>query len=153
MPPPDSDVDSIAVLQEKLVDWGESGLSQRFGWIVGFGYDDGQLVEQRHPTREDLDTVSSDRPVLVIHQSGHLYAANSKLLELAGITAQTEDPPGGAIRRQEGSNEPNGVLEETALAPILKVFPSVGEAGQRQMVAEGIAAYIRFGFTTLMMQR
>jgi len=148
LPPPDADVDSIAMLQQKLTDWGEGELSQRFGWIIGFGYDDGQLAEQRHPTREDLDAVSSDRPVFAIHQSGHLYAANSKLLELAGITAQTEDPPGGVIRRREGSNEPNGVLEETALTPILKVFPSVGEAGQRRMVAEGIAAYTRFGYTT-----
>jgi predicted amidohydrolase YtcJ len=148
LPPPDSDVDSIAILQQKLVDWGETELSQQFGWIVGFGYDDGQLAEQRHPTRDDLDAVSRDRPVFVIHQSGHLYAVNSKLLELADITSETDDPPGGVIRRLEGSNEPNGVLEETALAPILKVLPKVGKAGQRRMVAEGISAYTRFGFTT-----
>jgi predicted amidohydrolase YtcJ len=148
LPPPDSDVDSIAVLQQKLVDWGQGELSQQFGWIVGFGYDDGQLAEQRHPTRDDLDAVSRDRPVFAIHQSGHLYAVNSKLLELADITSETDDPPGGVIRRLEGSNEPNGVLEETALAPILKVLPKVGKAGQRRMVAEGISAYTRFGFTT-----
>jgi predicted amidohydrolase YtcJ len=115
LPPPDSDVDSIAVLQKKLGAWGEGELSQKFGWIVGFGYDDAQLAEQRHPTRDDLDAVSSERPVFIIHQSGQ---------------------------------EPDGVLEETALMPILKVFPSVGDAGQRRMVAEGIAAYTRFGFTT-----
>jgi predicted amidohydrolase YtcJ len=148
LPPPDSDVDSIAVLQKKLGAWGEGELSQKFGWIVGFGYDDAQLAEQRHPTRDDLDAVSSERPVFIIHQSGHLYVANSKLLELAGVTAETEDPPGGVIRRRSGSQEPDGVLEETALMPILKVFPSVGDAGQRRMVAEGIAAYTRFGFTT-----
>jgi predicted amidohydrolase YtcJ len=148
LPPPDSDVDSIAVLQEKLRAWGEGELSQKFGWIVGFGYDDSQLAEQRHPTRDDLDAVSSERPVFIIHQSGHLYVANSKLLELAGVTADTEDPPGGVIRRRSGSQEPDGVLEETALMPILKVFPSVGDAGQHRMVEEGIALYTRFGFTT-----
>jgi predicted amidohydrolase YtcJ len=148
LPPPDSDVDSIAVLQEKLRAWGEGELSQKFGWIVGFGYDDSQLAEQRHPTRDDLDAVSSERPVFIIHQSGHLYVANSKLLELAGVTAETEDPPGGVIRRRSGSQEPDGVLEETALMPILKVFPSVGDAGQHRMVEEGIALYTRFGFTT-----
>jgi predicted amidohydrolase YtcJ len=148
LPPPDSNVDSIAVLQSKLREWGQSELSQEFGWIVGFGYDDSQLEEQRHPTRDDLDEVSSDRPVFVIHQSGHLYAANSKLLELAGITAETEDPPGGVIRRRAGSREPDGVLEETALTPILGVFPPVGEAGSRRMVEEGVALYTRFGFTT-----
>jgi predicted amidohydrolase YtcJ len=148
LPPPDSDVDSIALLQEKLVAWGEGELSKKLGWIVGFGYDDAQLAEQRHPTRDDLDQVTSERPVFLIHQSGHLYVANSKLLELAGITAETQDPPGGVIRRRAGSQEPNGVLEETALTPILAVFPPVSDAGQRRMVAEGIAAYTRFGFTT-----
>ena len=97
LPPPDSDVDSIETLQSKLAAWGETERSQRIGWIVGFGYDDAQLAEQRHPTRDDLDAVSTERPVFVVHQSGHLYVANSKLLELAGITAETEDPPGGVI--------------------------------------------------------
>lgn len=148
LPPPDSDVDSIAVLQGKLREWGDGELSQEFGWIVGFGYDDSQLKEQRHPTRDDLDEVSSDRPVFIIHQSGHLYVANSKLLELAGVTAETEDPPGGVIRRRPGSREPNGVLEETGLMPILEVFPETGDAGSRRMVEEGIALYTEFGFTT-----
>jgi predicted amidohydrolase YtcJ len=148
LPPPDSDVDTIDRLQEKLRDWGEGEISQALGWIIGFGYDDAQLAEQRHPTREDLDAVSTDRPVFIIHQSGHLYSCNSVLLELAGITADTEDPPGGVIRRQAGSREPDGVLEETAVMQILGVFPQVDEAGARRMVREGIAAYTRFGFTT-----
>ena len=148
LPPPDSDVSSIGVLQDKLRAWGEGETSQKLGWIVGFGYDDSQLAERRHPTRDDLDAVSTDRPVFVFHQSGHLYAANSKLLELAGITAETPDPPGGVIRRRAGGREPDGVLEETALGPVLKVLPAVSEAGSRRMVAEGIALYTKFGFTT-----
>ncbi len=80
------------------------------GWIAGFGYDDSQLAEQRHPTRDDLDKVSTDIPVLIIHQSSHLGVANSKALEIAGVTAATKDPNGGVFRRREGSQEPNGVL-------------------------------------------
>lgn len=148
LPPPDSDVDSIGTLQSKLAAWGETERSKRIGWVVGFGYDDAQLAEQRHPTRDDLDAVDSERPVFIVHQSGHLYVANSKLLELAGITAETEDPPGGVIRRRPGSREPNGVLEETALMPVMSVFPEIGEAGQRTMVSEGVKLYTRFGFTT-----
>jgi predicted amidohydrolase YtcJ len=148
LPPPDSDVDTIAALQEKLREWGEGEVSEKLGWIIGFGYDDSQLAEQRHPTRDDLDEVSSDRPIFIVHQSGHLYVANSKLLELAGVTAETEDPPGGVIRRRSGSREPDGVLEETGLLPILGVLPEVGDAGQRRMVEEGIASYTEFGFTT-----
>jgi len=58
-------------------------------WIVGFGYDDAQLKEQRHPTRDDLDKVSRELPVVIVHQSGHLGAMNSKALELVGIKADT----------------------------------------------------------------
>ena len=148
LPPPDGGVDSIASLQESLRAWGEGDLSSQLGWVIGFGYDDAQLAEQRHPTRDDLDAVAADRPVFAIHQSGHLYVANSALLELAGISEATEDPPGGVIRRRSGSREPNGVLEETALTPILGVFPKIDEAGQRAMVKKGLEAYTRFGFTT-----
>ena len=148
LPPPDADVDSMTVLQEKLGQWGEGELSAKLGWIIGFGYDDSQLAEKRHPNRDDLDAVSSEKPVFIIHQSGHLYVANSKLLEMAGITAETDDPDGGVIQRRPGSREPNGVLEETALMPVLKVFPKIDGAGQRRMVREGIDAYTSFGFTT-----
>jgi len=148
LPPPDSDVDTIERLQEKLRAWGESEASQQLGWILGFGYDDSQLAEKRHPTRDDLDAVSTDRPIFIIHQSGHLYSANSKLLEMAGITAETEDPAGGVIRRRAGSREPDGVLEETAAFAILPVFPDFGEEGARHMIRMGIDAYTRFGFTT-----
>ena len=148
LPPPDAEVDSMAMLQEKLGQWGEGELSAKLGWIVGFGYDDSQLAEKRHPNRDDLDAVSTEKPVFIIHQSGHLYVANSKLLEMAGITAETDDPTGGVIQRRPGSREPNGVLEETALMPVLKVFPKIDGAGQRRMVREGIAAYTGFGFTT-----
>jgi predicted amidohydrolase YtcJ len=59
LPPPDSDVAAIATLQDKLRAWGDGELSGRLGWIVGFGYDDSQLAEQRHPTRDDLDQVAT----------------------------------------------------------------------------------------------
>ncbi len=148
LPPPDSDVDTIERLQEKLRAWGESEASRQLGWILGFGYDDSQLAEKRHPTRDDLDAVSTDRPIFIIHQSGHLYSVNSKLLEMAGITADTEDPAGGVIRRRAGTREPDGVLEETAVFAILPVFPDFGEDGARHMIRMGIDAYTRFGFTT-----
>ncbi len=48
------------------------------GWILGNGYDDAQLSEQRHPTATDLDRVSKDQPVMILHQSGHLASVNHK---------------------------------------------------------------------------
>ena len=101
--------------------------------IVGFGYDNAQLKELRHPTRSDLDAVSKDIPILIIHQSGHLGAANSAALALSGIDASTANPPGGVIRRDE-SGEPNGVLEEYAFFNVLmKSLASIGEDGMLQV--------------------
>jgi hypothetical protein len=48
------------------------------GLILGFGYDDVQLKELRHPARDDLDAVSRDLQILVLHQTGHLGTMNSR---------------------------------------------------------------------------
>jgi predicted amidohydrolase YtcJ len=84
------------------------------GWITGFGYDDTLLAEKRHPTRAELDEVSTEHPVSAMHISGHMLVANSMALERVGIDAATPDPEGGVIGRRPGSQEPNGLLEETA---------------------------------------
>ena len=122
---------------------------KKTGWIVGFGYDDSQLAEQRHPTRDDLDAVSSDVPLLVIHQSGHLGAANSAALALAGVTAETADPIGGVFRRREGSTEPNGVLEEYALFALLGVLSSrFDDDTNDALAAAGADLAASYGYTT-----
>ena len=120
LPPPDGEVDSIGDLQKNLRAWSEGTTSEDLGWIVGFGYDDAQLEERRHPNRDDLDAVSqpsflyssSISPGICTPQTASSWSSRTS-------DAATEDPPGGAIRRRSDSREPNGVLEETALALIL----------------------------------
>ena len=121
LPAPDGTVNDIPTLQQVLRDFAKAQPERvgAAGLILGFGYDDAQLAEQRHPTRDELDAVSTEIPVYVVHQSGHLGVANSKALELAGITADTPDPAGGVIRRREGSSEPNGVLVENAATVVI----------------------------------
>lgn len=151
LPPPDGGVVDIASLQATLSAWAEANAAavQKARFIVGFGYDNSLLAELRHPTRDDLDQVSRDVAVLIIHQSGHLAAANSKALELAGITADTPNPPGGVIRRRQGSNEPDGVVEETALAPLLaKMLGAAGREGLEAFARAGTALWARYGYTT-----
>ncbi len=117
------------------------------GWIRGGGYNENKLVERRHPTRTDLDPVSPEHPVYLLHVSGHMGVANSRALALAGITAQTPDPPGGVIDR-DPRGEPTGVLKETAQELIKRVLPpytleetkqALAAAGRR-MAAEGITS-------------
>jgi predicted amidohydrolase YtcJ len=151
LPRPDGGVNDIPELQAALKSWAgqNQALTARFGWIVGFGYDDAQLKEQRHPTRADLDQVSTELPVVIVHQSGHLGAMNSKALEILGLDAGTKNPPGGVIRRQDGSQEPDGVLEENAFFSQLfglmgKLSPDANEA----LFKAGVDLYKRFGYTT-----
>ena len=149
--PPDGEVRDIAGLQQTLRDWiaANKAAVDKIQLVVGFGYDNSQLAELRHPTRDDLDAVSKELPVIIIHQSGHLAAANSKALEIGGITAATPNPDGGVIQRREGGNEPNGVLEETAAFPLLmRLLGRVGPEGALTFVRAGTELWTRFGYTT-----
>ncbi len=112
--PPDGSVTDIASLQAILRKWAAANEAavRQSKLIVGFGYDNATLAEKRHPTRDDLDAVSRDIPIVLVHQSGHIIAVNSRALEVAGISADTPDPQGGVIRRRPDSSEPDGVLED-----------------------------------------
>ena len=149
--PPDGDVTDIASLQRTLRDWiaANRAVVDEVKLIVGFGYDDSQLKERRHPTRDDLDAVSADVPILLVHQSSHLAALNSRALEIAGLTAASKDPAGGVIRRRDGGSEPNGVLEELAFfLAAFKLLPAVGPRGMKAFAREGAKLWARYGYTT-----
>ncbi|GGP33018.1 amidohydrolase [Streptomyces melanogenes] len=149
LPPPDGPVDDIAALRRELEAWTASESGDRWEWIVGFGYDDAQLAGREHPTRDDLDEVSRDRPVLVIHQSSHLGAVNSKALELLGFDAESQDPKGGVIRRRPDSTEPNGVLEEAAFFQAWGLSSKDFDDEERiRLVLLGQRAMAAYGFTT-----
>ena len=92
LPRPDGVVNDIPELQAALKAWSAQNekVTKKYGWIVGFGYDDAQLKEQRHPTRDDLDKVSRERPVVIVHQSGHLASMNSKALEARKLFCVTQ---------------------------------------------------------------
>ena len=149
--PPDGKVKDIASLQQTLRDWmaANEATVRKVNLVIGFGYDPSTLTEQRHPTRQELDAVAKDVPVLIVHQSGHLSALNTKALELAGISASTPDPEGGVIRREAGDKQPDGVLEETAhYAAVFKLLGGVSADGAKAFVRSGAQLWARFGYTT-----
>jgi len=111
-------VNAIGNIQSELREFINKENLKPGEWVIGMGYDDSLLEEKRHPTREDLDAVSTINPIYLIHVSGHLGAANTLGLSLANITSVSQDPPGGKIRREMNSSQPNGVLEETAAYPV-----------------------------------
>jgi predicted amidohydrolase YtcJ len=148
--PPDGEVTDIASLKAALSSWAKANADavDQANMIIGFGYDNAQLTEVRHPTRQDLDEVSAELPIVIVHQSGHIGVANSAALELAGIDASSEPPPGGVIRK-DNHGEPNGVLEEYAFFAVL--VPLLGELGQEGLEAfarAGTRMWASYGYTT-----
>ncbi|TDG14174.1 amidohydrolase [Seongchinamella unica] len=117
-------------------------------WVFGTGYDDTLLAEQRHPTRAELDAISTEHPVVAVHVSAHMVVANSMALELAGISADSEDPVGGVIGRREGSREPNGLLEETARMDIMMRLQDMSAVDLYQVIKSAVREYARVGVTT-----
>ena len=148
-PYPIGDVRTIADIQKKLRERIAERKPEAGRWIIGWGYDDTGLQESRHPNRDDLDAVSTEHPILLMHISSHLMACNSKALELAGITADTPDPEGGVYQRKADRREPNGVLEETAMLSILMSVPLPTAAEAAELLEEGLEKYAAEGITTV----
>lgn len=114
-------------------------------WIVGRGWNQVLWPEQSFPTRQDLDAVISDRPVWLSRVDGHAGWANSKALELAGITRDTPSPEGGEIIK-DAKGEPTGILIDTAMGLLRKHIPALSdeqlmryqEAAFTHLLSEGI---------------
>ncbi|MDB3867503.1 amidohydrolase [Gammaproteobacteria bacterium] len=145
--PPVGGINTIKELQAELRKFIEESNLQPGEWVMGLGYDDSLLSEQRHPTKEDLDAVSTDHPIYLIHVSAHLGAANSLALSLANINTETKDPPGGKIRRYQNSSEPNGVFEETAAYPLQQLAMSAYK-DPIGSVKSAMEIYAKNGITT-----
>ena len=92
-------------------------------WVTGSGWDEGKLAEHRYVTAADLDAVSPNNPVWLLHTTGHYGVANSLALKLAHITAATADPKAGTIDR-DPRGSPTGVLkEESAMETVTRLIP------------------------------
>ncbi|MDA8730986.1 amidohydrolase [Flavobacteriaceae bacterium] len=148
LPPPDAGAKDIPSLIEILKKWNTPENRALTGWIFGMGFDDSVLEEKRFPTKHDLDQVSTEFPIMIVHISGHFAVVNSKALELLMITSETKNPEGGIIRRENG-NEPNGVLEELAAIPyMLKVLNPTSKEAADHFFEAGQEMALSYGFTT-----
>ena len=123
-------------------------------WVEGFFYDDTKVKDKRPLTVQDLDKVSKDHPVSVQHRGGHTTFYNSKAFELAGITRDTPDPPGGTFDRDAKGNL-NGRVTDNALDVFDKVGlrPKYSAQEQQQRRRNGAAhiskQFVRYGLTSV----
>jgi predicted amidohydrolase YtcJ len=117
-------------------------------WVVGQGYDQASLAEQRHPTRSDLDPVSPRTPVILHRSCHHIAAVNTFALEVAGITRDTPDPEGGTIDR-DTHGEPTGVLRENAIGLVSRHIPEPTQADIEAAIVAGGNDFRRNGITSV----
>ncbi|MBR0662041.1 amidohydrolase [Neoroseomonas oryzicola] len=117
-------------------------------WIIAYGYDRTNLAEQREMTRDDLDPHFPDNPVMLIHSSNHGAVLNSAGFRAVNVDASTPTPPGGLILRREGSQEPAGLLMETAFLPIFGAMPQPSEAELLDAFDAAQRIYASVGVTT-----
>jgi predicted amidohydrolase YtcJ len=139
-------VRSIADLKQQILNKRAQQLPE--DWIEGWGYDEGKLLDGRAPNRWDLDEACPDAPVVVTRSCVHIVSANSKALELAGITKDTPDPPGGQIDKDD-NGEPTGILRESARHLVLNKLPQATLNDNASLLAELSSHLLAYGITAI----
>jgi predicted amidohydrolase YtcJ len=117
-------------------------------WLQGAGWDEGKLAERRYVTAADLDRVSPQNPVWLMHTTGHYGVANSAALRLAKISAASNNPPSGTIDR-DAQGLPTGVLKEAAMSAVLELIPQPTAQQQRDGILKSIDDLHREGITAV----
>lgn len=135
---------SIGELQQRLHDYAAGHPGN--GWVLGAGWNQELWTEKRFPTAAELDSVVSDRPVLLERVDGHALVANSAAMKLAGVTSATADPSGGRIERDSQGN-PDGTFVDAATELIGKAVPAPTSADEDQALAKAQEILLADGVT------
>lgn len=146
---PVGNIASIADIVAELQAQAQRNQAASGDWIVGYGYDADTLSDGRDATRDDLDAAFPDNPVIVIHVSFHGAVLNSRAFAAINYDETTPTPEGGVIVRRDGSNEPLGLVMETAWFPAVHAMPKP-EGNQRfENIKDAQAFYAAHGVTTM----
>lgn len=116
-------------------------------WIVGMGWNEGNFMDGRLPTKADIDPATSDHPVL-LQRFFNTDVVNSVALQLAGIDAKTADPEGGRIER-DANGDPNGLIRASAKLLVRSLIPQPTLDELKHAIKLGCAEFNRFGITSV----
>ncbi len=117
-------------------------------WIEGRGWDQYYFKNRKFPTKEFLDKIAPNNPVVFKRVCGHMIWVNSKALELAGITKDTKSPEGGVIVK-DGNGEPTGILKENAAELIYKVIPEINFETAKKYILKALEEAKKYGITSI----
>lgn len=134
-------------IRQALADFIRENKVPQGTWVTGKGYDHNLLDERCHPTRALLDAVSTDHPIVIVHQSGHMGVFNTLGLKLLGVTADTPVPAGGKIAVENGA--PTGYMEESAFISYQQKLPMPGITDLLEAYRGAQQKYASFGITTV----
>jgi predicted amidohydrolase YtcJ len=141
------DLDNVPTKAEAVARVAEAARQMSPGrWILGGGWNKNIWPGLAFPSAADLDAAIPRHPVALEDKSRHATWVNSRALELAGITAETEDPPGGQILRDE-SGQPTGILLETAAGLVDEIIPEPNVETMAEALRQGMAEAHRLGLT------
>ena len=146
-PPMKSLEDVVKALREKAMS------KPKGEWVVGSWFDESQWGDKRFPNKYDLDRASTDHPIYLGRAGGHNSVANSLALEMAGISKDTPQPPGGNIERDE-NGEPTGRLDEIAAMDMVRgIIPTPSSDEETELLAENWPIleqmYLSWGLTSI----
>lgn len=136
-------VSSIAELQAAVAGAAEDATASI---ITGRGWIETHWPEERFPTAADLDAVESERPVVLVRADGHALVANTAAMNAVGITNDTPDPDGGAIRRDE-NGVATGMIIDTAMAPFAALSPEPTREERKYLYELGAQVLAASGWT------
>lgn len=117
-------------------------------WVTGRGWIETFWKPPVFPTRQDLDAIAPNNPVVLQRADGHASIANSAALRLAGITRDTRPPAGGAINK-DASGEPTGMLIDRAQGLVGRLVPPDTDAEQDQQIVKGVQREVELGWTQI----
>ncbi len=115
-------------------------------WIVGRGWNQTLWPENAFPTAADLDAILPERPIALERVDGHATWVNSRALELASVTNDTQNPDGGVILR-DASGAASGVLIDRASTLVERVIPAPSTAARREALGRALASIASHGLT------
>ncbi len=118
-------------------------------WLLGGEWDHDRTFAGQLPTAELIDKYVANRPVFLRRYDGHMAIVNSRVLQLAGITAGTPDPPGGVIYRKPGSREPSGLLRDNAMGLVDRLIPPTTDTEIVEAVRAALAEARQVGVTSV----
>ncbi|MDA8527114.1 amidohydrolase [Gammaproteobacteria bacterium] len=117
-------------------------------WVIGRGWIDKLWPEKRFPTKQDLDIFSPDNPIVLERADGHAVVVNSLVLKLANIDANTKDPQGGFIEKDQ-NGQPTGLLVDMAMNLITDLIPKLTRADDKEAFLQGIQRNVSLGWTQI----